>query len=138
MEDILSSSPDSNHDLRLIYKSEIRFGPAYYTAYLDGALLKGRHFGSDYLWSSDSNYLVLLEWRSIDPNVGADIFVSIYDLKNGLLNAEINESNGWIKLKSIEGSVVSLEREVYKWIRRRKIEIIDITLIDKWEPISSD
>jgi len=136
MEEISSISPNDKHNLRLLHESEIRFGPAYYHAYVDGKFIKDRLFGTDYLWSDSSRFLVLLEWRSIDPSVGADIFVFIYDLENGLINSQIHESNGWITLKSIEGSLVIIERKIYKRFRRKKIETIDISQIVNWENIS--
>lgn len=65
-------SPDGQHRLTLTWESEIRFGPAFFKADLDGQELPGRVFGSECAWSDDSAYLALELWNSTSEREGPD------------------------------------------------------------------
>jgi len=76
-------SPDGQHRLTLVWESEIRFGPAFYRATLDGQELPGRAFGSECSWSPDSRHLGLELWNSTSEREGPDtslFLIRVHDL----------------------------------------------------------
>jgi len=78
-------SPSGDHTAEFLYAGEIRFGPAYYMVKLDGRLLRKhlfekRYFGEASLWSADSRYLALSEWRSFAEGRGPDTQLVVIDI----------------------------------------------------------
>lgn len=78
-------SPVEGHTAEFLYVSEIRFGPAYYMVKVDGRLLRKhlfgkRYFGEASLWSADSRYLALSEWRSFSEARGPDTQLVVIDI----------------------------------------------------------
>jgi hypothetical protein len=68
-EPILIPSPDKKHKAVLNYLGKIRSGREYYSLVIDGILLslKNRVFGHTCLWSHDSRFLAVQEWKDNDP-----------------------------------------------------------------------
>jgi hypothetical protein len=79
------ASPDGGHTAEFLWAGEVRFGPAYYLVKLDGRLLRKylfgrRYFGEASLWSADSRYLALSEWRTLSEARGPDTQLVVIDI----------------------------------------------------------
>lgn len=61
-------SPDKKHTAVLTYLGEIRSGPSYYTLSIDKFphLFANRVFGKVCLWSPESRFLAVQEWKEFD------------------------------------------------------------------------
>ncbi len=80
MTEYSDNSPDWTHRVRFIYCGEVRFGPPYYHVELDGKLLRRwwmhpRHFGRACVWSADSRYVALQEWREVAESPDTEVRV---------------------------------------------------------------
>jgi hypothetical protein len=135
MDDFLFSSPNNIHHLRLLYKSEIRFGPSCYSAHVDGKLIKDKLFGYDHLWTADSRYLIMQEWRSVHIN-GADTYLFVYDLESGLFNSNKYDCAGWIRPKEVNNTEISFECARFnRLFKLYKDYSVGIDEIENWEKL---
>jgi hypothetical protein len=65
-----SPSPNKKHKAVLTYISEVHGDQGYYFLSIDGLLhsFTGRIFGQVCLWSPESRFLVVQEWKEIDEH----------------------------------------------------------------------
>ncbi|MCJ8503193.1 hypothetical protein [Desulfatitalea alkaliphila] len=75
------SSPDKKHLARLIYESEIRFGPAYFRLEINGLIIPGKLFGGKLFWSPNSKYIAAEEWLTTDYSKGPVTRLLLIDLE---------------------------------------------------------
>jgi hypothetical protein len=69
-KDIVIKSPNNSHKAILKLAGEIRFGPRYYSLCIDDMSFGKRIFGDAYLWSHDSKYFAIQEWKTTDYGEG--------------------------------------------------------------------
>ena len=63
-------SPNKRHKAVLTHMDESKAGPGYYSLSIDGLphSFVGRIFGNAFLWSPDSRFLVVQEWKETDES----------------------------------------------------------------------
>lgn len=131
---IKNQSPDKCHQAELVYQSDIRFGPAYYSLKIDDRLLANRIFGNCLCWSSDSKYLATQEWLTTDYAVGPITRVLLLEIDNSKFVGLKSLDKGFVNNFVFEGNLFIYKRAA-KGITR-EVEV-DISAIDTWEPIFS-
>jgi hypothetical protein len=80
MQSIVSPSPDGKHHVILDYRSEIRFGPAYYSLTVDTIHFRERVFGNSFLWLPASRFVAIQEWETIGESHGPNTRLLLIDL----------------------------------------------------------
>jgi hypothetical protein len=108
MFDVTLESPNLSIVGRLKYEHEIRFGPRYYSLHIKNlGLLKNRLFGSPFLWSSDSRYLVLQEWMTTNESDGPWTRLLLIDFQTKLGKWLSGARGGFIRpIKFEDGKLV--------------------------------
>jgi hypothetical protein len=105
---VLIPSPDKKHKAILDHLGTSRSGRDYYSLTLDGILLslQNRVFGRTCLWSHDSRFLALQEWKAGDPPTepGSYLLV-ILDLltRQECIVAEVDRKNSEINPQEFMG-----------------------------------
>jgi hypothetical protein len=134
LESIIYQSPNNQHKAELVYKDEIRFGPAYYSLIIDGKLLVNRIFGDHACWSKSSQYFAVQEWLSTDYAKGPITRVMLFEIENNcFVELSVLES-GFVDKFSFEGKLFVYTREA-KGITK-EVEV-DIEAVEQWKSISS-
>ncbi len=137
-------SPGGGHTAQFLYAGEIRFGPAYYTVELDGRLLRKRLFGKRYfgeacLWSSDSRYLALSEWRSLSEARGPDTQLVVIDIRAQHECAAGRMRGGFAEPVRFEGSTLVYTRTSFSFDKevRAHVEtcVIDLAAWRDWRKV---
>lgn len=124
------NSPNKLHKIALVYLSEIRFGPAYYSLQIDGQVIANRIFGDCFCWSSDSKYLAVQEWLTTDYGMGPITRVFILEIENKRFVGLKNLDKGFVQDFVFEGSTFVYKRDVKGIVG--EVEV-DIGTIDTWE-----
>jgi hypothetical protein len=129
----IALSPGGDHTAEFLYAGEIRFGPAYYMVRLDGRLLRKhlfgmRYFGEGCLWSADSRYLALSEWRSFAEKQGPDTQLVVIDIPAQRDFAVARVRGGFGEPARFEGNTLVYTRTSYDKQVRAHVEscIIDL------------
>ena len=132
-------SPVGAHNAQFLYAGEIRFGPPFYLVKLDGLLLSRRIFGKRYfgaacLWSTDSRYLVLSEWRSLSEARGPDtqvVVIDIFDRRECVLD---RMRAGFAEPVRFEGKNLVYTKTFYDRQRKAHLETcnVDLTARRAW------
>jgi hypothetical protein len=91
------SSPNKKHQARLIYESEIRFGPAYFKLEIDGMQIPSKLFGEKLFWSPNSKYLAVEEWLTADYNEGPITRLLLLDLETKKASAFKQIHKGFLR-----------------------------------------
>ena len=74
------SLPKNHAELR--FAGEIRFGPAYFSLWIDGREIRNRIFGDGLHWSADGRFLVAQEWLTTDYGIGPVTCAAVMDVEN--------------------------------------------------------
>ena len=127
-------SPDGKHIAELIYKSEIRFGPAYYSLKVDGTKIKRRTFGHKIKWSDDSRYIATVEWLTTDYQKGPITRVAIIDVKLKKLSEFKMIKKGFAKDFCFNGANLVYKKHFYDKGIIKEVEV-EIASIDNWKKI---
>ena len=72
LKPIVIPSPDRKHKAVLNSVSEVQSGPSYYTLSITGfpVSFENRIFGDVCLWSPESRFLTVQEWKELDESEG--------------------------------------------------------------------
>jgi hypothetical protein len=116
-----------------LYAGEIRFGPAYYMVKLDGRVLRKhlfekRYFGEVSLWSADSRYLALSEWRSFVERRGPDTQLVVIDIL-AKRECTIARTRGFVEPVRFEGNTFLYTRTSYDKQVRAHVESCIVDLV---------
>jgi len=106
MDPIEFPSPDGRCVLRLEYEDEIRFGPAFYRAILDGRALERRCFGRNAAWSDDGTFCALQLWNSTRESAGPDTSLFLIRVPDWQYYDRPRLRGGWLRILRFEGSMV--------------------------------
>lgn len=138
-------SPDGEHVVVLTHEGEIRFGPAYYTATLDGRPLEGRVFGRRVLWSDDSRFLVMQQWDNTVESRGA--WTTLFVVRLADYGYDDTASvHGFMEEMRFEGSVLHYEQNRYGMMNdedgnftvgkvNQKVSHVDLDPLTGWKPL---
>ena len=133
MDKISLKSPNTLIIGQLIYQNEIRFGPPYYSLFIqDLGWLSGRFFGNLYLWSDDSNYLALQEWVTINEAEGPWTRLLLINFQTGLGSHVAGAKGGFIKPIMFEHEKIVYLKELQN--TQNEFEV-NIKSIDNWEQL---
>ena len=131
MDEVLFKSPNTLIVGHLKKEGEIRFGPSFYSLFIqDLGSLKGRYFGQPYLWSEDSRYLALQEWITIREADGPWTRLLLVDFQTKLSSQAAGAKGGFIKPMNFEGTKIVYSRKIVK--TEGEFEV-DISAIRNWE-----
>jgi len=133
--DITAISPDQMHKATLKFYGEIRFGPRYYSLIIDSLSFGNRIFGKDFLWSPDSRFFAIQEWKTTDEKKGPQTQLLIVDLhtrhecilaraEKGFIIPKQFDDNKLIYTRGYLGSGVTKELEIEFLSLNRWIETI--------------
>ena len=132
-------SPSRRHHVELHYVGEIRFGPGLYRAEIDGrrvrrALVWRRLFGETSVWSADSRYLALTEWRVRNERDPFDTLLVVLDMAALRLCEADRMRDGIIEPVGFEGSVLTYTLTRYDATRRPSVERndADVAALHRW------
>jgi len=132
-------SPDGAHTALLLYAGEIRFGPTVYKVELDGRLLRrhilwSRNFGEACLWSPDSRYVALSEWRHLSETLGPDTELIVIDVAARRECAPDRAHGGFAQPVRFCGSRLSYTKTFYKADGKTQVEHneIDLSTFAHW------
>ncbi|PVZ69523.1 hypothetical protein [Pelagibaculum spongiae] len=124
-------SPDEKHIAELKYKSEIRFGPAYFTLTIDDAKIKNRIFGHKLQWSDDSRYLAAEEWLTTDSQEGPIIRVTLFDISFKRISEFQKIEKGFAGDFRFEGDVLVYKKYFHGKGIIKEVEV-NINTINNW------
>ncbi|WP_221405677.1 hypothetical protein [Dysgonomonas massiliensis] len=127
-------SPDKNYGIDFVWEGEIRFGPAYYSIVLNGSPLVDKIFGFEFKWRSDSSFLALQQWLTVDYRKGPITALLLVDLKCGKMAQVSIAEKGFVNPLRFEGNLVIFEKEYYSSGLTKEYEI-DLRTVDNWESI---
>lgn len=137
------ASAGGDHTAQFLYASEIRFGPAYYMVELDGRLLRKHLFGKHYfgeacLWSADSRYLALSEWRSLSEARGLDTQLVVIDILAQHECATGRMRGGFAAPVRFEGSTLVYTRRSFDNELRAHVDtcIVDLAAWHDWRKVA--
>lgn len=129
-----SSSPDGRHNLTLRYKGEIRFGPAYFGAVVNGVDFTNAVFGKAWVWSEDSSYLALQRWNTTKESDGPDTSLWVLRLSDLMIYDRPRARPGWIELVRFEGSRIVFSRDTsFSTGQVEEVEV-DLDQVESWHP----
>ena len=98
MFDIPFESPDRLITGRLISENEIRFGPRYYSLYIQNhGVLKNGIIRGILLWSDHSEYLALQEWMTTNESDSPWTRLLLIDFQENLYCFVAGVKGGFIK-----------------------------------------
>jgi hypothetical protein len=131
----LIESPDRKHQAILKYVGEIRFGPHYFSLTVDSFSFGERIFGDDYLWSDDSRFFAVQEWKTTDYATGPITkLLLIEDIERR--ECPLSGINGWIVPKQFEGSKLIYTKRYYDEGLDKIAEFeIEFLGLDRWGPL---
>lgn len=134
MQPIVSISPNDSHKAVLEYANEIRFGPAYYYLKVDDISFSGRVFGISFLWSPDSRFFAVEEWKSTSEVMGPKTQLLLIDLETRRECALSWADHGFIIPKQFEGSKLIYVKQYFgKGVENEfEIEFLPLT---RWKDI---
>jgi hypothetical protein len=137
------ASAGGDHTAQFLYAGEIRFGPAYYMVELDGRLLRKhlfgkRYFGEACLWSADSRYLALSEWRSLSEARGPDTQLVVIDILAQHECATGRMRGGFAEPVRFEGSTLVYTRRSFDNELRAHVDtcIVDLAAWRDWRKVA--
>ena len=130
----MNKSPNSNHEANLIYEFEIRYGPAYFKAELDGVLIPNKIFGEKLFWSLDSKLLALEEWLTIDDQKGPRTRLLLINLGTKQASTYKVIENGFVKQVQFSETGVTYIKE-FCATGRGELTEVDFTSIKEWKNI---
>jgi hypothetical protein len=131
MFDIPFESPNRLIAGRLKYENEIRFGPRYYSLYIQNhGLLRNRIFGGILLWSDDSKYLALQEWMTTNESDGPWTRLLLFDFQTKLGSHVTGAKGGFVKPIKFEGEKIVYVKELQNVRSEFDVKITSIT---NWE-----
>lgn len=134
MDQIVSKSPNNYNIALLDNIGEIRFGPPYYSMIFNDICFEGRIFGDDYLWSQDSKYFAIQEWKTIDYNKGPQTQLIILDVDNKKECIVSTANKGFIVPKAFESGKIIYTKK-YKGRGVFKEFEMNISSLEKWVDI---
>ncbi|MBW3623815.1 MAG: hypothetical protein KY468_10460 [Armatimonadetes bacterium] len=124
-------SPDRQHTAVLKNIGEIRFGPSYYSLRLDRIDFGTRIFGNSALWSSDSRFLAVQEWLTIDEAEGPQTQLLLIDWLHHTECAVSWAIQGFIEPKRFEGNTLIYTKMYLARGITGEFEI-DFLELDRW------
>lgn len=127
------TSPDGVHRLELSYESEIRFGPAYYCAAIDGKTIPKRIFGNAALWSPDSRFLALQEWLTTDYQDGPQTALLVFDFQDSREVKASSAHKGFISPIRFSDDTLIYKKEYFGTGKIGEYEI-DLISLNRWNP----
>jgi hypothetical protein len=131
----LIESPDRKHRAILMYVGEIRFGPQYFSLTVDSFSFGERIFGDDYLWSDDSRFFAVQEWKTTDYATGPITKLLLIDVIERR-ECPLSGINGWIVPKQSEGSKLIYTKRYYDEGLEKIAEFeIEFLGLDRWGPL---
>jgi len=125
-------SPDKLHTAELVYESEIRFGPAFYSLSIDHRLLNNRIFGNCLCWSFDSKYLATQEWLTTDYSEGPITRVLLIDIDRNRFVPLKNLHKGFVNGFTFENNLFVYTRDAGGMVQEVEVNISDI---NTWEQL---
>ena len=128
-------SPDGKHLLELLYLGEVRFGPPYFQAKLDGRVLARRVFGSRCIWSPDSRFVTLCSWNTILAGQGPDTSLCVIRVGDERIYDRSRQRCGWIVPIRFEGSNLVFLRDTSVRTGRMEELEIDLDRVREWGPL---
>ena len=128
-------SPDGRSRLILGYESEIRFGPAYYRATLDGLEVPERVFGRKCAWSADSGYVALELWNSTEESRGPDTSLFLIRVDDRHFYDRPRVRRGFLDEIRFEGEAILYTKDCSR--TRGTVEQCEMRLggIQGWKPL---
>ena len=132
MRPIFFPSPDGKHNAVLEYRSEIRFGPAYYSLMVDQNHFGERVFGNSHLWSPDSRFFAIQEWETVDEGQGPRTYLLLIDLNTERECVLSSAEKGFIRPKKFESSKLIYVKEYFAPRVTREFEIEFLSL-SRWK-----
>ena len=132
MRTIVSPSPDSKHNAVLEYRSEIRFGPAYYSLLVDQIHFGERVFGKSHLWSPDSRFFAIQEWETVAEGQGPRTYLLLIDLNTERECVLSSAEKGFISPKKFESDKLIYVKEYFAPRVTREFEIEFLSL-SRWK-----
>lgn len=125
------TSPNEAHKLELIFKGEVRFGPAYFEIELDGQKVIGNAYGECWKWSSSSEYLAIQHWLTTAEGSGPNMQVALFDLGHMRVSF-FSEFHGFVQDFVFEGNLF-----VYKKHNKGSGKIVEVEVsipeIKNWQ-----
>jgi len=109
----IASSPNGQYEATLEWVGEIRFGPAYYRLYIRGRVLSDRVFGSEFIWSPDSRFLLVQEWLTTSEAEGPNTMLVAFDVQHGRECALAKASHGFVDAIGVLDNVVRYRKSYY-------------------------
>ena len=130
--EIISTSPDGRHEVRLRYKGEIRFGPPFFRLDLNGKILSGRVFGEIFCWSDDSRYLAAQEWPTTDYQAGPITRVLLVDLETNRYSKVGGVEKGFAEDFRFDGDIFIYRKHLYETdqVIETKVDVSSITNLE--------
>jgi hypothetical protein len=131
-QDLRAESPDRKHLAILRCVGEIRFGPLFFSLTVDSVSFGERLFGDDYLWSDDSRFLAVQEWKTTDYATGPITQLLLIDIVERRECSLSGANGGWIEPKQFEGSKLIYTKRYADKIAEFEIEFRGL---DRWRPL---
>lgn len=121
-------APDKKNSFEFIYEGEIRFGPPFYKIKLNGQFLENKLFGFEFKWDSNSKYLALQEWETIDYKKGPITNLFLINLENLQFSRLFQTTKGFVYPSKFENDYLIAERQYLQSgkIEREKLELTNI------------
>ena len=128
-------SPDGKHVLTLDHAGEVRFGPAYFIARLDGRPIPGRVFGHSCSWSADSRHVALELWNSTLESHGPDTSLFLVRPGNHTCYDRPRVRRGFVRGARFEGSSVVYTKDQSRTVGTIEECELPLTAIQDWSPL---
>ena len=128
-------SPDRAHVLALEERGEIRWGPSWYAAALDGRALGDLDFGGECAWSADSTYVALQRWHTTREADGPDTALFVVRLADLACYDRPRCRGGWVTELGFEGSAARFARDTSSRDGQIEHSEIDLATVEEWRPI---
>lgn len=134
MESLVAFSPNGSHKANLLYRGEIRFGPAYYSLIIDELSFGNRIFGHSCLWSPDSRFSAVQEWETTSEGKGPQTRLLLIDIEQRRECILSRAEQGFIIPKKFEDNKLIYTKEYPGKGVVNEFEIEFLTL-NKWEDL---
>ncbi|MCG7563089.1 hypothetical protein [Pseudoalteromonas sp. McH1-42] len=133
-KDISQMTRKSKVQYQLNYKSEVKFGPAYYSLEIEGHKVPTFYYGFERSELLGGRYLAIQEWLTTDYRKGPKTRVAIFDLEKKLVSRLEIVEKGFVSDFRLTEKIFSYRRTYYANARVVDQEV-DWDSIEKWSDI---
>lgn len=128
-------SPDGEHLALLEIVGELRFGPRFFSLKVNDLFFGGRIFGEHYLWSGDSRFFAIQEWKTSDQAGVPVTELLLIDVAGKRECPLSGATGGWIAPKRFEDGKLVYTKTFHDGGGRIVEYEIEFLGLERWKPL---